>query len=101
MGISLSGVNVMGIVSSEQRCVDRVCDRDQVGQYPSLCFEIVIVQFDEEVVTAKYILIGSRHGDCRFKIPLMTCVPLLAVGVRSQQLRHLPAEAARGGNNPL
>jgi len=98
MGLVFGASGVVGVVGGEQRGTNLFRDLHQVGHNPPLCFDAVVLDFDEEVVLAEDVLEPGGGGDGGVEVTDLALVGLLP-GIWGKQLRYKAPEAARGGDN--
>ena len=101
MGFVIALRNVMRIVGGKQRSSDGFRDRHQVRQDSALSFNSVIRNLEEEVTFAENVLIHRRGLQRLVVVSELSLVALFFRCVRGQELRHVPAKTAGGGNDAL
>ncbi len=93
--------DVVRIIGGEEWSIDPGSDLDQVRKDPLLCFDSVVAEFDEEVVATEDVLVHRRRLDCSIEVARHLPVAFLTRGIGRQKARHMAAQTAGGGDDPL
>ena len=91
--VCFMGMGVMGVVRCKQRCIDRLCDLQQVGHDLALSGDAVVLQFDEVVVAPEDVLVHRCCCQRRIEVTLLGRLIVIGCIIDTEQLRDVTTEA--------
>ena len=94
MSVGFGRIGVMRVVRGQQRRSDFARDRHEVCHDLTLRRYAVVLDLDEEVPAAKYVLIHGRGAEGSVVVAHLTAVALLRRGIRRQELGDVAPETS-------